>query len=649
MHYFTPHTPDGIIEAIHFDAPGLFRCTARFAMPEAFRRRIDHGASALFAARSRICRLGIAVNPAAEVRYESDHCHIELRGRSLIPSYQLEPLLPECLVPGVGIGRLVACDPADRCTADEIHASLGARELLLPRGYSLNADGAVEFAPQFCLYEFGTPVTRDQLFTILNRNYGKDLLNALQTRRNIDALVLQPGQGVITSCAMFLNQHYLVLDTESSDSAAHLSARVLDPLETRLSKVFLEFENTSKSVVVNPRARARIYRADRRDYPRRSMVAVGDVAGPAAGTAAFEQVEALFQTARTLSGGSPGRVICEHEDAPMAMGEIVTGLVSGMGGARCALHAPRHVLHRSPEAMRRRAKDLAERHRIPTDRPVTLFSEYFPDTVEYPELLSAAAAGSLKSLVFRQASAERGPFFSERDHVRMADLADFGTEIYWANPLLRHVARLTQKERRTFFAPEERVQEFQDALVMAVYGSVMDLTDADQNRLATLLSRFKALFGGSLALLTGGGGGVMKHVSEIGQSLGLMVGCNYLENADQNIDPAVGFYQMFQGGSRHMRQRWFEVARFHLFCIGGVGTLEEIGLTLTDIKLGLLNREPIVFFGRETADLYWRDLVAQLGKMVDSGRAPRWIASNLLVTDNPDDAIAFYQQVLQIA
>ena len=98
-----------------------------------------------------------------------------------------------------------------------------------------------------------------------------------------------------------------------------------------------------------------------------------------------------------------------------------------------------------------------------------------------------------------------------------------------------------------------------------------------------------------------------------------------------------------------MRQRWFEVARFHLFCVGGVGTLEEVGLTLTDIKLGLLNREPVVFFGRETTDLYWSDLMAQLRKMVDTGRAPRWIADNILVTDDPEEAIGFYRRVLQIA
>lgn len=649
MHYFTPSTPDGVIDQIRFDSPSEFHCTAHFEMSEEFRMRIDHGASALFAARSRICRLGISVNPVSEIRFEGSRCELKVRGRALIPSYRLEALLQHCLVPGVGIGRLVACDPAHRCTADETHAALQRRELLLPQGYSLKSDGSVEFAPQFCRYEFPVPITRDQLFTILNRHSGKDLLNVLQIRQGVESLVLRPGEGVITSCAMFLNHHYLVLETESTDSAAHLSARILDPVETRLSKVFLEFENTSGSVVVNPRARARVYRADRQERPARRFVAVGEVSEGEQGRTAYEQIEGLFTTVRKMSGDTPGRVVCDHQGEVTSVSDIVVGLATGEGGARCVLHAPRHSLTRTPEAIRRRAKDLTLRHRIPTDRPVALFSEYFPDTVEYPEILAAAAAGSLKALVFRQASAERGPFFSERDHVRMADLSDYGTEIYWSNPLLKHVARLVQKERRTFFVPEGRVEEFQDSVVMAVYGSVMDLGEADQHRLAGLLGRFKELFGGSLAFLTGGGGGVMKHVSEMGTGLGLMVGSNYLENADQNIDPTVGFYQMFQGGSRHMRQRWFEVARFHLFCVGGVGTLEEVGLTLTDIKLGLLNREPVVFFGRETTDLYWSDLMAQLRKMVDTGRAPRWIADNILVTDDPEEAIGFYRRVLQIA
>ncbi len=649
MHYFTPCTPDGSISSIQFDSPSRFTCSAHFEIPDSVRPHFENGSLPVFAARSRICRLGISITPLSAPVIQGNRCELLLAGRSIIPSYQLDAILQSALVPGVGIGRLIACDPRQRCDATEAHEALVQRQLLLPSGYSLLADGTVDFAPQFCRYDFPTPINGDQLFAILNRQYGKELLNTLQYRTSVDALILQAGEGVITSCSMFLHRHFLVLDTDAGESAAHLSARILDPVETRLSKVFLEFENNTGSVVVNPRARARIYRADQRDYTTRTVVAVGSIPTEQRGLRSFEQIEALFTTARRLSGNTPGRVVCEASDGPFDVAQITETLGSGRHGARCVLHAPRHALHRSPEAMRQRARDLASSDRLPSDKPFVLFSEYFPDTIEYAELLASSAAGTLQALVFRQASAERGPFFSERDHVRMGDLVDFGTEIFWSNPQLHHVARLTQKERRSFFVPEHKVESFQDSLIMAVYGSVMELNDIDQDRLARLLGRFKDLFGSSLAFLTGGGGGVMHHVSDMGAALDLMVGSNYLENADQNIEPGIGFYQMFQGGSRHMRQRWFEVGRFHLFCIGGLGTLEEIGLTLTDIKLGLLNREPIVLFGRETADLYWRDLQSQMIRMVDAGRAPRWITDNLLVTDNPDDVIAFYQRILQIA
>jgi predicted Rossmann-fold nucleotide-binding protein len=141
----------------------------------------------------------------------------------------------------------------------------------------------------------------------------------------------------------------------------------------------------------------------------------------------------------------------------------------------------------------------------------------------------------------------------------------------------------------------------------------------------------------------------MRLVLEAGSAMGAMVGCNFLENADQNLDPHVSFYQTFQASARHMRQRWFEVARFSIFAIGGVGTLEEIGLTLTDIKLGLLNDEPIVLFGSSAEDgLYWRHLAAQLRTIEAVGRGPGWLRSNVLVTNSPEEVIDFYRTVLRI-
>ncbi len=78
----------------------------------------------------------------------------------------------------------------------------------------------------------------------------------------------------------------------------------------------------------------------------------------------------------------------------------------------------------------------------------------------------------------------------------------------------------------------------------------------------------------------------MKHTADIAQDLDLLVGANYLEIESQPGYQVADFYQVFQETSRHMRQRWFEISSFAIFCIGGLGTLEEVGMTLTDIKLG---------------------------------------------------------------
>ena len=78
---------------------------------------------------------------------------------------------------------------------------------------------------------------------------------------------------------------------------------------------------------------------------------------------------------------------------------------------------------------------------------------------------------------------------------------------------------------------------------------------------------------------------------------------------------------------------------------GGVGTLEEIGIEMCNMKLGIRPRTPYVFYNAG----FWGDLRKQVETMINERRAPAWMRDYILFTDNPDDAIAFYQQVLQIA
>ncbi len=72
--------------------------------------------------------------------------------------------------------------------------------------------------------------------------------------------------------------------------------------------------------------------------------------------------------------------------------------------------------------------------------------------------------------------------------------------------------------------------------------------------------------------------------------------------------------------------------------------MEEIGIELCNMKLGLRPRVPYVFFHAD----FWSDLEKQLAKLVLEGRMPAWIKQNLLFSGNPDEIIEFYRKTLQI-
>ena len=652
VQFFTPSTSDGGIESIRFVDGNQFECVASFRLDAAFSARLDRGTTEpVFAARSRICRLGIALAPAGPLVVANDRAELTLSGRVMLRDWGVEEHLSECLVPGVRVGRLVACDQTQRLAQDEIVDVLRRGELLLPDTLELADDGRVSFRGRPTKYSIRSRITRDQLFAILTRRTGKELLEFLQVPVPAVPVTIGPKEVAITSCSMFLNRHYILLDPEGDGTVGHLHARVLDPVATRGAKIYLEFENTSEEVVRDPRAIGSVYRADSAPYEWKRLVAVG---APGRECDPVDHYETLVRGLRSVSASigasdpAGSYMFFVPGDSFLEIGPQLNH-IGQLGDGSVVLPGSRRQVHRDPEIMRRAFLAFDEGLRKLPSGPVTLFCRNFPNLSEHPALLRLAASGKLKALVFEKATVERGSFFSERDHVRMADLLDFGVGVYWCNDVFRHVARLSSKDGRAYFASLDHWGHVADTCIAAIYGSTVDLDSAEAAKLVALLKGLRELFGPQLAFLTGGGGGVMRLVLEAGSAMGAMVGCNFLENADQNLDPHVSFYQTFQSSARHMRQRWFEVARFHIFAIGGVGTMEEIGLTLTDIKLGLLNDEPIVLFGTSAEDgLYWRHLAEQLRNIEAAGRGPGWLRSNVLVTDSPAEVIDFYRTVLRI-
>lgn len=232
--------------------------------------------------------------------------------------------------------------------------------------------------------------------------------------------------------------------------------------------------------------------------------------------------------------------------------------------------------------------------------------------------------------------------------MRMIDYSEIGIDVMWLNEVFEQMGIYFLRNRRGYFVNPNALPRFQDALLIGVYGSTMDLPNAEAETLSSLITELAVFFGSNVGFITGGGGGVMRLVLETGRRAECLVGSNFLENADQNLDKTIDFYQTFQSGARHLRQRWFEVARCHLFSIGGVGTLEEIGMTLTDIKLGLMNTDPVILFGSSAKSAYWKSLGQQLKIISDERRGPEWLATNVLVTADVAEAMAFYKRILQV-
>jgi hypothetical protein len=151
-------------------------------------------------------------------------------------------------------------------------------------------------------------------------------------------------------------------------------------------------------------------------------------------------------------------------------------------------------------------------------------------------------------------------------------------------------------------------------------------------------------FGPNVGVLTGGGGGVMGLANAAAHEKNCLTGASFLELEAQPPNTGVDFFNSFTENSRHNRQKWFQVADFCIFSMGGVGTLEETGIELCNLKLGIRPRVPCVFFHNS----FWNGLRDQFQLMIKTRRAPAWMADYVLFSGNVDEIIDFYRRTLHI-
>lgn len=584
-----------------------------------------------FSLRSSLARIGLEVTLTGPLRVEGGRLELDAEAFLYDPSFPHAAYWKKLLRVGAPAGRLYHAPAEAKLTTAEIWDALKANQLKLPNTISIDSEGRVYLTPHQVAYTLSPKLQRDDLERVVSGVLGRGFLDRVQVRREAAPLAIAPRAGILTSCSMYLKEHYVVLNQGEGNFGIHTSAVLLDPLKTFGTNVMLEIYNPGEQPVVNPLVSVEVFRAPQ-------------VEDPEVRTLARKRTR-LLATAAGLFKAMDDCPTCVADEARPRTRLSVRGQSGAVDNRALVVRAGadvRRLLESKRTSLGHRtmiqALDAAE------PGADTLVTEYFPGLMEQVELFARLPELGLRRIVFRQASRTHGYFFSSHAHGRLDTLRSLGIDAYWYDETTRDLYVHTYKRERGFFVREEVARRFNESTILAFYGSAVNLDPDDAGRISALVDKVTGFIGHNLGVLTGGGGGVMRLATEQARAKGALTGACFLQLEAQPPELGVDFFNTFQEDSRHFRQKWFEAADFCVFNVGGVGTLEEVGIELCNLKLGIRPRVPYVFFNAE----FWEDLRRQLRVMIKQGRAPAWMTDYILFTDDPDEVVAFYRRKLQV-
>jgi predicted Rossmann-fold nucleotide-binding protein len=590
-----------------------------------------HLADLHFTERSSLARIGIEMHLEGKPTIDGNRLLLSADAFIFDANFPNAPYWYKLLRPGMPVGRLFYAPAAAKLSTGEIWSAIKANDLKLPNTISIDSRGRVFLTPHQVSYTLSTKLQRLNFENIVSGNAGRGLLDKVQVRHDASPLTIPPHSGILTSCSMYLKEHFVVLNQGEGNFGLHTSAVLLDPIKTFGTNVMLEIYNTGDQPVVNPMVSVDIFRAPPFTDP---------------------EVKTLTKKRLRLLSTASKVYQCLDQNPPVDTAEArpkTKITVRGQSGTM----ENRSVLVRASEDLRKfldgDACPIGSRTMIqaldnaPADAD-TLIISYFPDLLEHIELLTRIGDVKLKRIIFRHASRTHGYFLSSNAHARLDTFHAIGVQVYWYDEVTKDIYIHTYKKDHGFFVREEMARKFQETTIIAFYGSAVGIEQTDTERITRLVEQLTGFIGPNVGVLTGGGGGVMRLATDQARHKGALTGACFLELEAQPPELGVDFFNTFQESSRHFRQKWFEAADFCIFNVGGVGTLEEIGIEMCNLKLGIRPRVPYVFFNSK----FWGDLRHQVREMIRTKRAPAWIADYIIFTDDPDEVVRFYRKTLQV-
>lgn len=629
-------SPDGVIVATRSKSDLSLELTVSFQLRH--RAEMDfarqHAAALQFSERSTLARIGIEVFSPQPPTVSRDSVTLQCEAFVYDQRFPSASCFLELMRPGLAVGRLFLAPEQNKLTSNEIWRALRENRIKLPNTLSIDRFGRVFLTPHRVKYTLPPSIAAGDLKRVLRGDLPRTFLDKVQVREDPDVVSIPPNSGILTSCSMYLQEHFVVLNRGQDNFGLHSGAVLLDPVKTFGTNVVLEIYNTSDEVVVNPMVSVEVYRAGPPDSEERALLQEHRKTTHADLGRAYELLESNPRINNARGRPTTGielRGQSAREENPCVVigfdGSIQESLARGLKNEPWGYITITQALSHA-----RRDAD-------------TLVADFFPNLFEHIEILARLTRVKLRRIVFRKAS-RLNPFFLSTDaHARLEMYHQLGIDVYWMNDGLDDLFVHVYKKEHGFFVREEEARRFQTSTILAFYGSAVSMEDGNARAIRELVVRMVEFFGPNVALLTGGGGGAMGLANAAAKEKNCLTGASFLELEAQPPNTGVDFFNTFTENSRHNRQKWFQVADFCVFGMGGVGTLEETGIELCNLKLGIRPRVPYVFFH----DSFWADLQKQFLVMIREKRAPGWMGDYVLFSGKVDEVIAFYRKTLQIA
>src|SRR5258708_7587469 len=346
-----------------------------------------HLASLHFTERSSLARIGIEMHLHGAPAVEGNRLVLAVDAFIFDANFPNASYWKKLLRPGTPVGRLFYAPPAAKLSTGEIWDAIKANDLKLPNTISIDSRGRVFLTPHQVSYTLSPKLQRLNFEHIVSGNAARSSLDKVQVRHDASPLTIPPRSGILTSCSMYLKEHYVVLNQGEGNFGLHTSAVLLDPIKTFGTNVMLEIYNTGDQPVVNPMVSVDIFRAP-------------PFADP--------EVKTLTKKRQRLLSTATHLFKCLDDNPPQDTVEARPKTQISVRGQSATMEN-RSVLVRAGEDLNKFREGVAcpigSRTMIQaldnaTADADTLIIDYFPDLLEHIELITRISDVKLKRIIF---------------------------------------------------------------------------------------------------------------------------------------------------------------------------------------------------------------------------------------------------------